>query len=214
MGSQRESVSTASPTMIRNTSKYAQLIGPSFLRMQMLGFAGLPKQEFDLRFIDPTERESIPESIKAVISSVKADCTDNSLRFMSRDMKKCDGETGVVSTVNYGYQAGMQPLYCCPSCTMVMCSQAYTYCMYCIFTSLLYTRQLSAGVNGVVPHTWPPHEWLQQYVAAVYNDTTVSFIPLTASSWTHSLTTSDGREPRMRSATGWTTQTGTIFSPD
>ena len=99
-------MSTASPSKRAKTSRFAQLIGPSFLRLQMLGFAGLSSQDLDLRFIDTTAKQSIQKSVKTVITTVKNETTDAKLRFVSRDSKKRDPDSGALSTVNYGYQAG------------------------------------------------------------------------------------------------------------
>jgi hypothetical protein len=123
MGSQVDSTFTAfdaSPsTKRRKTAVYAQLIGPSFIRLQSVGFAGISRKVLDLRFINPRDNGSIRHAIRELIAETKnqlgktdsaneesgkhnAQSKGKALRFTAREVIGKDGKV-----TNYGYGAGM-----------------------------------------------------------------------------------------------------------
>jgi hypothetical protein len=103
--SQPESTSTlfspskdASPDRKRPKFEYAQLIGPSFVRLQALGFAGLSKCQMDLRFIDTSDGTSISDSVRTILTEKKL---RSKLRFTPREVQKGNGPK-----TTYGYMSG------------------------------------------------------------------------------------------------------------
>jgi hypothetical protein len=103
--SQPESTSTflspskdESPEKKRLKIDYAQLIGPSFVRLQALGFVGLPKSKLDFRFIDTADGSSISESVRTILKNKKA---SSKLKFTPREVKKGNGPK-----TSYGYMSG------------------------------------------------------------------------------------------------------------
>jgi hypothetical protein len=72
-----------SPDKKRQKTEYAQLIGPSYVRLQALGFAGLTKSKIDLRIIYATDGTSISDCVKTVLTSKK---TKSKLKFTAREV--------------------------------------------------------------------------------------------------------------------------------
>jgi hypothetical protein len=137
MGSQVDSTSTAfaasSSTKRQKTAVYAQLIGPSFIRLQSVGFAGISRNELDLRFINPRDNVSIRDAIRELITETKnqlgkkgsanedsgkhnAQSKAKALRFTAREVIGKDGKV-----TNYGYGAGMYSVLSRLRCEVDVC---------------------------------------------------------------------------------------------
>jgi hypothetical protein len=108
MGSQpsASTLSSASPNKQQKTA-YAQLIGPSFIRMQPLGFAGLGKAELDRRFINVHVSDSISDAIRTVLTEVK---NTSQLKMCFREFEV--PHTKPVQTRNFGYCSGVLGRQC------------------------------------------------------------------------------------------------------
>jgi hypothetical protein len=88
----------------RQKTDYAQLLGPSYVRLQALGFTGVTKSKIDLRIIDSTDGTSISDCVRALLTKKKI---GSKLKFTSREIQK-----GNAPKTSYGYMSGTNGHFC------------------------------------------------------------------------------------------------------